>query len=216
MTPIDLSKSLVGELYPLTANASIIGQLGFAYKETIMPYCDAWICTVGKDMQRFRWRITPLRNNEVLISCTHPKTQKTFVLGSDNSTGDLRIRLCEWNIPAYEEEIIYGFTFQAEYVDGSPLFIRIKRNGRYISSMGEGDTEYDSYGNYPIGIYYDESFFPGYPKVESWCTWYLELDEARTGVNALKGYSNLKPFDALTKRFCVDINESFLQGLSVK
>src|SRR5471030_2733386 len=124
MTPIDLSKSLVGELYPLSANAAKIGKFGFDYRYPTFPLGDignaTTIFTVPGQQPDFKWRITPLRYDEVLISCTHPKTQKTFLMGCTKvDRNQTYACVVESPIPEHCEQVRDRFLFNVRYVEGS-------------------------------------------------------------------------------------------------
>ena len=215
MQEINFKESIEGEVYPITTSCIGFGQLGFWTQRApqIVPNLNIRVypLTITKTGM-FRWRTTKLSRGGFIISCFRFDTYEYYLLGHDLIGKNLEIFIEDSPMPRYEEQILPRNLFTLEFIVDSPLFFHIRSNHKTFMSAGV-TTSMRPDPSFLVSCFLNEES-KKYAYFKDYCSWYLALNTEHTSPNALRGYANLKPFDALTKTFGKPINESFLKKLT--
>lgn len=221
MGKIDYNQSLIGEIFPLTDNANEIGHFGFLYNTPLNDYQTKkvfyWVGTTDKELKlKFKWKVTPLNNQEVLISCSHPKKTFNGILSLTTFNNRLMLIVEEKALPANAEEVPSASRFKVKYIEGSPLFFEINAaNACYcIPDMFNSPYKLD---NVPFNFVQcgdiDDAYRQALDLPLHYFAWFLAIDEQSTSKEMINSLRDAKPLRAISEKMGINIDESYLQKL---
>ncbi|RYE50297.1 MAG: hypothetical protein EOP48_20025, partial [Sphingobacteriales bacterium] len=180
MRKLEYSKSIGGELYPITKTGVGMGQLGFVNerKSQLVPNLGTWVWPLClRRGEGFIWSITPLRNGRHVVACSNPRVGTHHMLGHGLINNNLEIFIEENDIPVYEEQVLERNQFEFQLIEGSPLFFHIKSsNNCYISAGVNKFLAPDP--SCPVLCFLNENS-KKYEYVQDYCSWYLAMSDVK-------------------------------------
>ncbi|KQC01625.1 hypothetical protein [Pedobacter sp. Hv1] len=221
MGKIDYNQSLIGEIFPLTDNANEIGHMGFLYSFPLNDYQTRkvyyWVGTTDKELKlKFKWKVTPLNNREVLISCSHPKKAFNGILSLTNLNNRLMLIVEEKALPANEEEVPAASRFKVKYIEGSPLFFEINSSTGHYCIPDRFNSPY-KIDDVPFNLVQcgeiDDAFRKASDLPFRYFSWFLVIDEQATSKEMINSLRDAKPLRAISEKLGITIDESYLQKL---
>ena len=221
MGKIDYNKSLVGEIFPLTDNANEIGHLGHLHNLPLNDYQTKkvfyYVGTTDKNkVLKFRWKFTPINNNEVLISCSHPKKAFNGILTFTLVNKMMLLVVEERALPVNEEEVPAIARFKIKHIEGSPLFFEITGhdNGYCIADRFNAPFKLDGVA---FNLVHYGEFYQQYKKElnepDYRYAWFIAIDEEATSSEIVKTLSAVPPLRAISEKLRINIDESYLKQL---
>lgn len=221
MGKIDYSKSLIGEIFPLTDNANEIGHLSFLYNMPLNDYQTRqvfyWVGTTDKELRlKFKWKVTPLNNNEVLITCSHPQKSFNGVLTLPTFNKGVMLIVEERALPTNEEQVPAVSRFKVKYIEGSPLFFEINSSTGHYCIPDRFNSPY-KINDVPFNLVQcgeiDDAFRKASGMPFRYFSWFLVVDEQATSKEMINSLRDAKPLRAISEKLGITIDDSYLQKL---
>ncbi|RZL41457.1 MAG: hypothetical protein EOP00_24810 [Pedobacter sp.] len=222
MAKIDYDKSMTGEIFPLSYNANEIGHLGFAFnnKPLNVPKLKnkifAVVTTDVNHQLKFKWKVTPLANDTVLISCTHPITKSTYLLALWEDPFTPKPIVEENALPINEEDVPDAYRFKINFIEGSPLFFEIKAINQCYFTGGFYGAEKDLKGEdyYIVQCWYGDDIKNNMRETGNCFNWFFDVTANTPQQKTLKAAMNPHFLELISKQIGFEINKEYLKKLT--